>query len=234
MHPYEPMVRLDEGLYCVAGAFGRSPLGRRMTVVVLPGGLLVHSAVRMAEQDMRALEALGPVRWIVVPNAFHAADAPFYAERYPAARTLVPSGARARLARRMRVDGTLEDDWSAELAATLPRVILHGTRTGEAALFHPPSRTLILTDLVFNLGDDFRGPARAFLRLNGALNRFGPTRLFRWVFLRDRAALAASLAEVLAWDFDRVVMSHGAVLPTGGRAALLRTFDWLEGLKAAP
>ena len=38
--------------------------------------------------------------------------------------------------------------------------------------------------------------------------------------LRDRAALAASLRALEAWDYERVIVSHGHVLERDGRAAM--------------
>ena len=98
----------------------------------------------------------------------------------------------------------------------------------ETVFLHRPSRTLIATDLVFNQrSDDFSGGVRWLMRLNGAVDRFGPTRLFRHVFTGDRRALAQSLEPVFAWDFDRVIMSHGHILETGGKQALQAAFAWL-------
>jgi hypothetical protein len=34
---------------------------------------------------------------------------------------------------------------------------------------------------------------------------------------------------MLAWDFDRVIVSHGDVLAHGGRHALAASFSWLRG-----
>jgi hypothetical protein len=32
---------------------------------------------------------------------------------------------------------------------------------------------------------------------------------------------------VLAWDFDRVTVTHGEILESGGPAALARAYAWL-------
>ena len=63
-------------------------------------------------------------------------------------------------------------------------------------------------------------------RLIGSYGRFGPSSLDPWL-IRDRAAARASLERILAWDFDRVVVAHGAVLEHGGRDALRRGYRWL-------
>ena len=222
--------RLAEGLYCVEGAFGRSPLGRRMTAVVLPSGrLALHSPIRMTPEGMGALDALGQVAAILIPNRFHWSDAPWYAERYPQAAVLAPGGAQAKLKSRLPMLSTLEDGWSGELGAGLARMPLEGSKTHEYAFFHPASRTLILTDLVFNMGAGSRGLTRILLRLNQAHGRFGPSRLLRWAFTSDKAALISSARKLAQWDYDRVIMSHGDVLELGGKAAMAAAFaEWEE------
>jgi hypothetical protein len=55
---------------------------------------------------------------------------------------------------------------------------------------------------------------------------FGPTYLER-LLVRDRAAARRSLERILAWDFERVVVAHGAVLESGGREALRAAYTWL-------
>jgi hypothetical protein len=64
------------------------------------------------------------------------------------------------------------------------------------------------------------------MRLNGGYGRFGTTRMLRSSF-RDRKALRASIDRILAWDFDRVVVTHGEVLERGGRKALREAYAWL-------
>ncbi len=64
---------------------------------------------------------------------------------------------------------------------------------------------------------------RTFMRLNQAWDRFGASRMMRSM-IRDKAALRASLDRVLEWDFDRVIVTHGEVLESGGRDALRDAF----------
>jgi hypothetical protein len=100
----------------------------------------------------------------------------------------------------------------------------------EVALLHEPSRTLVLTDLVFNVQAGPGNRARLFHRLVGATGRFGPHRLIR-LGIRDRVAARRSIDRILGWEFDRIVMSHGEVVPTGGRALLEQAFAFLPEQK---
>jgi hypothetical protein len=68
--------------------------------------------------------------------------------------------------------------------------------------------------------------ARLFHWLVGATGRFGPHRLIR-LGIRDGKAARRSLDRILAWDFERVVMSHGEVVEAGGRRLLEQAFAYL-------
>ena len=96
----------------------------------------------------------------------------------------------------------------------------------EVVFLHPPSRTLLLTDLAFNLPPGARNEARLFHWLVGATGRFGPHRIVR-SGIRDRAAARRALEAILGWDFDRITVTHGEVLETGGKEAMRSSFAYL-------
>lgn len=226
-YPHGPISFIDDGLFVVEGRWKRSAFERKMTIFRLASGeLAVHSAIAMDEEGMRALEAIGPPSWVLVPNSLHCSDATWYGERYPSARVLVPAAKRNTLFEKVRrIDGTLDDDWPEALTGELAIVPLAGTRIGEVALVHLPSRTLVLTDLVFNYADgDLPFLARLIMRANRAYGRFGPSRIFNSFVVTDRGAFLGSIDALLEHDFDRVIMSHGRMLATGGKAAMRAAF----------
>ena len=92
---------------------------------------------------------------------------------------------------------------------------------------HRASRTLLLTDISFNLRNVDSATARFLLGLLGAYGHFGPSRLGRSL-MRDRAAVRKSIDRILRWDFDRVTVTHGEIVETGGHAALRAAFSWLD------
>jgi hypothetical protein len=55
------------------------------------GGLWVHSPAQPTDDVCAELDALGAVRWIVVPNRFHHLHTPATAARYPDARVVAPT-----------------------------------------------------------------------------------------------------------------------------------------------
>jgi hypothetical protein len=96
----------------------------------------------------------------------------------------------------------------------------------EVVFFHRPSRTLLLTDLAFNVAADKTAGARVFYWLVGAAGRVGPHRLVR-LMIRDPAAARGSVARILEWDFDRVIVTHGDVLEHSGRQHVAAAFTFL-------
>lgn len=195
-------------------------LGTRTTIVRLSdGSLVVHSP---GPVDAAALQALGPVRALVAPNSMH--DLYLEANRlaFPHAQVFVSPGLQKVRPEYHFLGGV--GPWPDEL----PMLRLEGMpRLEEFALYHPRSRTLILTDTVFHIQRAGSLFTRVFQTLNGGYRRFGPTRIMR-TFIQDRKALRASWDAVLDWDFDRVVMAHGEVLETGGRQALTLAWAWLK------
>ena len=83
-----------------------------------------------------------------------------------------------------------------------------------------------MCDLAFNFGPRTAAPTRLLMRLLRSYGHFGPSTLDPWL-IRDRAAARQSLERILAWDFDRVIVAHGDILPSGGRDALRRGYAWL-------
>lgn len=221
-----PLTRVASNLLCMDGDARSLERPRRMTVFVLPGGeLAIHSGIRLADADMPAIDALGRVAYyLLVPNRHHDPDAAWFASRYPEARFLAPSCEAKQFQRRVRVDGTFEDDWPAELAASLDHHTVGGTRFTETVLFHASSRPLVVVDLAFNLTRaslQGRPLAWLFTKLNNACDRFGITRLTE-TLVDDPAALRRSLETILQWDFDRIVVSTA------------RTWSRTESASSAP
>jgi hypothetical protein len=97
----------------------------------------------------------------------------------------------------------------------------------EVVFFHRKSRTLIVSDTAHNFAPGVPVGTRMAFTMLGGWRGFRTTMLDR-VVTRDRQRARASLDRVLAWDFDRVVVCHGAVLETGGKAALAHAYEWLR------
>lgn len=207
---------------------GGLELGTRTSLVrTQGGGLLVHSPGPLAEGVQAEIEKLGPVRALVAPNCLHHMFLVENAAAFPDARVFGPPGVAAKQPR-VRFEAPLGDTAPEAFAGELETHRVRGASSlQEIACFHPRSRTLLLTDLAFHVRRSSHLVTRLFMRANGAYGRFGPTRIFRYRVLDDRAALRESLERILAWDFERVVVAHGCVLERGGREAFRAAFEWV-------
>lgn len=201
-------------------------IGTRMTVIRLrDGSLFLHSPVALDGATREALDALGPVRAVVAPSLVHHFYVGEYGAAYPQATLYAAPGLETKRAD-VPFAAVLEDEPPAQWADQLEQHVFRGAPImNEVVFFHPPTRTLLLTDLCFNVVRPFRGRARFFVRLVGARG-FGPHRIVRFG-IRDRLAAQTSLQRILEWDFDRIVVTHGDVLESGGHAAMQAAFSWL-------
>ena len=202
-------------------------VGARMTVVRLgDGSLLLHSPVALDAPTRAAVDAIGPVRWIVGPSKVHHLFLSPWTTAYPDAALCGTPGLpekRRDLRFAHGLDQTLRAAWDRHVQFLL---FEGAPGLNETVFFHPATRTLVLTDLAFNLPPGAPNRARLFHALVGAVGRFGPHRLVRF-FIRDRPAARRSLERILAWDFDRIVVAHGEVLERGGKDAMERAFAFL-------
>jgi hypothetical protein len=191
----------------------------RMTVIRLGDGQLVlHSPAPITHELRAELEALGPVGFIVVPQAHGLYAAPA-SSMFPSALLVSAPGAPWRR-KSVAFHASLADEPPAAWAGQIESHLVDGFRLQEVVLLHRPTRTLVITDLCFNIQRAASRVARALFRSNGMWRRFGPSRAIRLIAVADRAALERSLEHILRWDFDRIVPGHGDVLEKGGPAAL--------------
>lgn len=209
-------------------------VGTRMTVLRLAdGSLLLHSPVALDAGLRRELDAIGRVCFAVAPNRVHHLYAGKVAEAYPEARLWVGPGLE-RKRPDLVFDGVLGDEAPAEWKNQVDQLLFRGRPyENEVVFFHRASRTLILCDLAFNFGPRAAAPTRLLMRLLRSYGRFGPSKLDP-LLIRDRRAARHSLERILGWDFDRVVVAHGDVLESGGRAALRQGYSWLLAARTRP
>jgi len=223
------LVRHDSNLWSIEHEFGWQagliPIPVRMTVIRLSDGqLILHSPVPIPPELRAEIDALGSVGFIVVPVA-HGRFALQASRSYPSAQLLAaPRARRGRKSLPFRT--SLADRPPAAWAGQVETRLVLGFRLGEVLLFHRPSRTLVLTDLCFNVQRSSSRIARVFFRANGMWQRFGPSRIIRRVGVSDHAAFRQSLEGALLWDFERIVPGHGDVLEHAGPASI-RT-AWLS------
>ena len=96
----------------------------------------------------------------------------------------------------------------------IEQVVVQGTKyIWEVAFFHKPSRTLILVDLLENIGDNYRHKASRLLRFWWKVifrmwnnPKAAPEYQMGW---GNKKIVKIALDRILGWDAERVILSHG-------------------------
>jgi hypothetical protein len=227
--PKDRLRALDEGLWVADHDFKVAglALGTRTTVIRLAdGGLWVHSPGPLTDALAGEIRAVGPVRCLVAPNLMHHLYLGDWIEAFPDARSFAVAGLD-RVRPELRLDETLGDEPPAVWKGQIEQRRTHGVpKLDEVVFYHPATRTLVLTDLCFNMQSSDSWLTRVGLRINGAWQRFTPSRLFK-SFIDDGEALRRGVEQILEWQFERVVLTHGDVLEGGGRQALREAYAFL-------
>jgi hypothetical protein len=224
-----------EGVFIVdsqlSGTMG-SVLPVRMTVLRLPdGGLLLHSPTRYSIALKQALDAIGPVRHLVAPNLAHWMFLKDWQTAYPDATTWAAPGLRDRKQVRqssLRLDRELTGEAPAAWGGEVELVMVPGGLDFyETALFHQPSRTLLLTDLVMNL-EEQKVPLllRPLAWLFGMTDGMPPPYLRAVVKLRREAAASAA-RYLVSLQPERVIFAHGQWFEQNATSALRQALRWL-------
>lgn len=223
MRAFGDGVWIDTGPIKIVGAH----LSVNMTVLRLPGGgLLVCSPLRLTPERQAAVEALGLVEHLYAPNLFHHLHLGAWADAFPDARVHAPAGL-AKKRPDLRIDRVHTDPAEPGFGSDVSEHVIAGCRLGETALVHRPSGTLVVTDLVANVGRPEGLWARTYTKLAGFYDEIALSRVLRWTAFSDRAAARASLDRLLAEPFERLVVGHGEPLPSGAKEALVRAYHWM-------
>jgi hypothetical protein len=188
--------------------------------------LLLFSPVAMTSARRSAVEALGSVAHLYAPNTFHHLWIGDWAAAFPSARVHAPAGlAKKRPDLRVdRVQGTATEP---AFAGVVDELHLDGFRLDETDLFHRPSRTLVVADLVHNVGRPQYRWTEIYTRAMGFYDRVALSRMLRWAAFSDRRATRRSVDAILALPFERLVVGHGAPLATHAREAVAAAYAWL-------
>jgi hypothetical protein len=197
----------------------------RMSIARVAGGaLLVCSPIPIDDALAEELAGLGRVGHVVAPNLLHHFYAAACLARYPSAKLYAAPGL-GRKRPDLSIAEELSDEAPPAWRGTIDQLVLQGApRINEVALFHRPSGTLFVPDLLFNIRNPDNFGAALFLRMMGTYGRLAQSRLWH-LYTRDRRALRESVERVLSWPIRRVVPGHGD--PWEGEPAALRAALWI-------
>lgn len=217
------LVQLAEDVFVAAGPERVAGLriGTRMTVIRLADGrLLLHSPIPRDAALLGEIHALGPVAFLVAPNKVHHLWLGPWASAHPDATVYGAPGLRDKrrdLVFHRELGDAPPPDWADDLDQAF---VAGAPYVNEVAFLHRGSASLLLTDFAMNFPELPAGAGtRLWLRAMGLAGGLRCSRLVRSL-VRDRTAVRACLERILAWPFERVIVTHGQVLERDGPAAL--------------
>jgi hypothetical protein len=210
--------------------FGGVRLRSRTTVVRLDdGGLLLHSPAPPSAALAEQLRALGPVRWLVVPNCWHHLGAPAAAACFTDAQVVGPASALDRnKALRLHVD--IHDAHFGEQVPEFEVLPLRGVPFwDETVLYHRSTQTLLGADIVCCGSANDHWTWRCAARITGCYERVRVPPDARKK-IADKTAAARSLQAMLERPARRLIVGHGDVIEDGCHDHLARAWR-LEGVE---
>lgn len=197
--------------------------GRTVTIIRLRSGrLVVHSMAPFRSEDLEAIHRLGPVGWLAEAMLLHDTYAKQGHKAFPETPFLGPPGFSEIVGFPVGPLQPPPAEWQDELEV----IPLKGIpMLEEHVVYHLPSKTLIVADLVFNFSPHERGWSRFFHRYIAGFKTYpGMSRIFR-MCIRDSTTFRQSLKEVFFRDFDRVIVGHGDTIETNGKALLRQALE---------
>lgn len=202
-------------------------LRARTTIVRLEdGGLLVHSPAPPTDELAAQLRALGPVRWLVVPNCFHHLGTPAAAERFPEAKVVGPASALKRnKALKLDIDIARFSEHVSEVE-TLP---LQGVPfLDETVLYHAPTQTLLGADVVLSANAEDHWSWRFAARVTGCWERLRVPPDVKHK-IPDKTVTARAIQAIIERPARRLLVAHSPVIEEGCRDRLAQAWR-LEGV----
>jgi hypothetical protein len=201
-------------------------LGTRMTIVDLDGQgtLFVHSPIRPSQNLQADIDALGKVTYVVAPNRWHHLFVGDFKSAYPSAKFYCAPGLQKKR-KDFDFDAVIDERQNLPWNPSLEHKLVKGVPIfNEVVFYHSPSKTLIVTDLAIHICESRSLLTTAVFKLLGAYGKFGWAKIEKWLYVRDMAAFKASIEDILRWDIEKVLLTHGEPLTEDGGQRLRDAF----------
>lgn len=210
--------------------FGGMDLFGRTTIIRLENGdLIVHDPCKIDDSTKAKIDEIGIVKYIIAPGSYHHLFVADFQKKYPNAETFLCPGLE-RKRPDIKFEWVLGNKPDHRWEDDIDLVLVQGTKhIWEVAFFHKSSRTLILVDLLENIGDDYGHEAGLLLRFwwKGIFRMWNnpkaaPEYQMGW---GNREIVKISLNKILGWDARRVIIAHGENIEEHVRETLVRAWE---------
>ncbi|KZV76834.1 hypothetical protein PENSPDRAFT_597855 [Peniophora sp. CONT] len=219
-------------------------IGGRSTAIKLSnGGVWILASTTLDEPTRKAIDALGPVHYLIGADSVHYMFLGEFQKAYPEAKLLtVEAVANKAKELNIRVDGFWSDaipDQEFGFEDDIKSCYFSGFKNKDVAFLHKSSRTLIEADLLFNspCAEQYSMYSWPWSRGKQIFGLFGGADpwsglaqfLAKMLGKSDPEAMRRDAKTVAEWDFDRIIPCHGDVIETRGNDGWRTAYThWLQ------
>ncbi len=204
----------------------------RMTIVKLSNGSLwISSPVPVSFATLRSISELGDVRYLVTATPRHVWRLKAWHTLFPDAELWASRPTLFTLQKdHLPMAGYLSDipvnAWSADFDQL---EFMGNPLLSEVLFFHRNTHTVILDDLIQrNFIMKGKVLTNLIFKLAGGQYPDGGVGVDLKLTFLNRSLARRSLEKLLSWDFDKLIIAHGACIESGAKQYIKTAFRWLE------
>lgn len=204
----------------------------RMTVVKLANGSLwIESPVPVPFETLKRITEWGDIRYLVATTPRHVWRLDAWHTLFPNAQLWVPPPTPFTLKKgHLPLTGILSDAPQSDWAEDFDQLAFQGNPLiEEIFFFHKASRMVILGDLI-QVHPKVQGKLlrNALFQLEGVASKQGGVGLDLRLSFTNRKLARRSLDKLLSWDFDKLIIAHGACIEEDAKPFVEQAFHWLR------
>jgi len=215
--------------------FSWVPVGGRSTAVRLSnGGVWVFASTPLTPETKAKLDEIGPVKYILGPNAVHNLFLGDFKKAYPEAKVI---GVEAHLAKEHLKDVKFDGAYGKDPSGTkygfedeIQTCYFSGFANTDVAFHHKSSSSLIVADLLLNLPCNEQFSKSTSSGRIPLIGNIGPhswlVKNFLWRKGVDKEAMKRDAKTVAGWDFTRIIPCHGDVIEKDAKKAWETAYEY--------
>jgi hypothetical protein len=204
----------------------------RMTIVKLSNGSIwISSPVSVSFATMQWISNLGDVRYLIAATPRHVWRLAAWHSLFPEAELWASRPTLFTLQKGdLPITGYLADTPVKAWENDFDQLEFKGNPLlSEVLFFHKSAHTVILDDLIQrNPPAQKNSLVNGLLKLEGLRDSDGVVGLDMKMAFLNRSLARQSLEKLLSWDFDKLVIAHGACFESDAKRYVKKAFRWLE------
>lgn len=198
-------------------------INRVVTVLKLTSGkVLIHSSAEFDRGDRDAMNKIGDPCGLIEATNFHDTFTEAARQVFPDLPLYVPEGFPLSGLDASKIPVVEHpSEWGDDLVI----VPIGGIpKLNEHAVYHRPSKTLIVADLLFNLQPAAGRWTLLFMRVMSGMKTFpARSRLFN-LCIKDQDAFRQSMQEIADLDFNKIIVGHGEPITDRAKDSFVEVF----------